>query len=122
MVQGYVIAESLRPGARLGGLKATLVDIERRAARNAAGDQPKTWTFIRFESSDAPERLAAALAEVLDDAPARWYTDFRSGDERFVVFPKRVFRYRLGDRAGRAEAQEYARSIGVPSRQVDWDE
>jgi len=122
MIQGPLIAESLRPGARLEGLGATLVSIERWAQKHAPGHPPETSTLIRFESSEPPERLAAALAEVLDDAPAQGDPDLRAGEERFVVFPKRVFRCRLDGLAGRAVAQEYARSLGVLPQQVAWGE
>jgi hypothetical protein len=42
--------------------------------------------------------------------------------ERFVVFPGRFFRYPRGDKAGRAQAQSYGRSFGVPEAQLDWPE
>jgi hypothetical protein len=37
-----------------------------------------------------------------------------------VVFAGKVFRYPRGNSAGRAEAQEYARSMGIPEAQLDW--
>jgi len=40
----------------------------------------------------------------------------------FVIFPGRIFRYLVGDQAGKKHAQDHARSIGVPGRQIDWDE
>jgi len=44
------------------------------------------------------------------------------GDDHMVVFAGRVFRYRNGDVAGRAEVADYARSVGVPEHQLDWPE
>ena len=44
------------------------------------------------------------------------------GDESFVIFAERIFRKRSGDAAGRAEAEEYGRSVGVPEARHDWDE
>ena len=40
----------------------------------------------------------------------------------FVVFGGRRFRYALGDEAAKAEAERYARSIGVPESQIDWEQ
>jgi hypothetical protein len=37
-----------------------------------------------------------------------------------VVFPGRVFRYRRGDEAARAQAQEHGRQLGIPEHQLDW--
>jgi hypothetical protein len=34
----------------------------------------------------------------------------------------KVFRYRRGDEAGRAEAIAYGRSVGTPEHQLDWQE
>ncbi len=40
--------------------------------------------------------------------------------ESIRVGADRFFRYPRGDRAGRAEAEAYARSLGVPDSQLDW--
>jgi hypothetical protein len=42
------------------------------------------------------------------------------GTESFIVFPGRGFRYRRGESSGRAEAEAYARSVGIPESQLDW--
>ena len=120
MIRAYLICESMRPGASLSDLHASLVRIERETVNSAAQNQPKIWTLVSFESSLDPEALSSKFADILDDDPSMWYTHFRAGEEMFVVFPRRVFRYRVGDPAERARAQDYARSIGVP--QIDWDE
>jgi hypothetical protein len=39
-----------------------------------------------------------------------------------VIYAGRVFRYPSGDKAARAEAEEYGRSVGFPGPQLDWDE
>ncbi len=120
MVTGVLIAESLRVGATLEGVPLTARKIWRIDPEDTMSGQPSAWTLIQFEAAeaDAPP-LAAALAAVLDDAPG-WYADFHSATEKFVVFPRRVFRYRRGDRAARAEAEAHARSLGIPDAQIDW--
>jgi len=112
----------MRPGTSLGDLDAHLLTVERDAVSNAAPNQPKVWTVVTFETSLEPARLAAKFSEILSDSPSVWYTHFRAGGELFVVFPHRVFRYRVGNEGQRKVAQEYARSIGVPQPQIDWDE
>jgi hypothetical protein len=72
----------------------------------------------RDEHADA---LAAALGDALSEKGG-WYCDFRSADETFVVFAGRSFRYRRGDAAARADAEEFGRSVGVPEAQLDWPE
>jgi hypothetical protein len=122
MSHGTLIAESIKPGRSLEGIPLTLTKITRDVATNASADQPSIWTGIDFETAVGPERLADALAAVLDDKPSVWYCNFIDGDDVFIVYPNRVFRYRRGDASGRRVAQDYGRTLGVPSSQLDWTE
>lgn len=116
---GALLGESLRPDAVLDGIPLTVTKIYRAALGNAAAGQPELWTVIEFEvPADRAPELAEALSRLL--LAGSWYCGFRSADEVFVVFSGRVFRYRSGDRAGRARAEEYGRSAGVPEAQLDW--
>ena len=120
MATGGLIAESIRNGAVLEGVPLTIT----RAARGDSGDvdagQPLTWTLLDFVVDDAQvELLARALEGVLEPVGG-WYCDFHTDVEKFVVFAGRTFRYPRGDRDGRAQAADYARSVGVPERQLDW--
>jgi hypothetical protein len=120
MLTGVLIAESLRVGATLEGVPLTARKLWRIATEDPMVEQPSAWTLIQFEAAETDaQRLAAALAAVLDDAPA-WYADFHSPAEKFVVFPGRVFRYPRGDRAARVKAEVHARSLGIPEAQLDW--
>lgn len=122
MASGYVLVESMRPGALLEGLPLTLTKIERYPVGDATADQPSVWTTVVFEFPDLEaERLANALAGVLD-SHGGWYSHFNVNGETFVIFADRIFRYPSGEKAGRAEAAEYGRSAGVPESQLDWDE
>jgi hypothetical protein len=119
MFEGVLIAESIRPGATLGGLRLEVRKITRHSPADTTAEQPATWTNIDFQADEAQgEVLAAALAEVLDERG--WYADFRSDAETFVVFPGKIFRYPRGDAAERDKAQAYGRMLGVPEGQLDW--
>ena len=77
---------------------------------------------IEFEfREEEAERVAGAFADVLDERGG-WYTNFTVGDETFVIYANRIFRYRTGDEAARAEAEAYGRTVGVPDSQLDWTE
>jgi hypothetical protein len=120
MIEGTLIAESIRVGTALSGVRLVTRKIHRTAAGDVSAGQPELWTFIEFEADEQEAGvLADALAKVLDHQHG-WYTDFRTPDETFVVFSGRVFRYPRGDSSGRAEAADYARSVGVPEAQLDW--
>ena len=119
MLNGVLIAESLRAGAVLGDLGVTVTAILRVRPGGTTDDQPDLWTLIDFSAGDGEvDRLASAFAEVLDEPG--WYVDFRTDAETFVIFAGRVFRYPRGDAAGRAAAQRHGRALGVPEAQLDW--
>lgn len=120
MLTGVLVCESLRAGASLTDHPLTLTKISRITVGDATADQPQLWTLVDFQAPDADaEALAAAFSDTLEHAGG-WYVEFHTPTESFVVFAGRVFRYRRGDPAGRAEAADHARSLGVPETQLDW--
>ncbi len=68
--------------------------------------------------ADNVEWAAEAIAGALRAGP--WYVDLCNQREVIVVFHGRIFRYDRADGAGRAEAVQYARLVGVPESQLDW--
>ena len=119
MLEGALIAESLRDGTTLDGIRLVVRKITRHTPGRTTADQPATWTIIDFEADEADaDGIAQALAGVLDQPG--WYADFRSDTETFVVFPGRVFRYHRGDAAARAATQTYGSQLGIPQPQLDW--
>jgi hypothetical protein len=119
MIEGTLIAESLRVGTNLESVKLTVRKISRYRARGTTPDQPDIWTTLDFEADESgADELAQAFADVLDQPG--WYVNFESLAESFVVFPGRIFRYPRADGAGRAEAQAYGRQLAIPEPQLDW--
>ena len=122
MATGTLIGESLRVGASLDGVTLTVSNVFRTEAGDEGAGQPRAWTFIEFDVADGEaERLALALSDALEPAQG-WYCDFRTEEETFVVFAGRLFRYPRGEAEGRANAEAYGQSVGVPKFQLDWPE
>ena len=120
MIEGCLIGESMRPGTQLDVPGLTIRRIARLESDSVATTQPSQWTLIDFAAVDvAADELADALAQCLLPEGG-WYADFVSAGEHYVVFGNRVFRYRIGDSDARAEAEAYARTVGVPEHQLDW--
>jgi hypothetical protein len=121
MIEGALIAESIRVGTSLENVTLTIRKISRLRPTDTTPEEPDVWTVLEFraDESDADE-LARTFASILDDQPVAWYVDFRSPAETFVVFPGRIFRYPRGDIAGRAEAENYGRKLAIPDSQLDW--
>jgi hypothetical protein len=119
MVEGTLIAESLRVGTNLENPKLTVRRISRLRLGNTTADQPEIWTLLDFEADEADaDELARTFAEALDQPG--WYVDFRSPTETFVVFPGRIFRYPREDDARPAEVRAYGRQLAIPETQLDW--
>jgi hypothetical protein len=119
---GALIAESISEDSPLDGVDLQVRKISRRDVGVVSAGQPLTWTFIEFEVDD---QVVADLSEALSrsiDPSGGWYCDFRTDEETFVVFAGRIFRYPRGDAEGRAEAEAYGQSVGVPEVQLDWPE
>jgi len=119
---GALIAESLVKDRPIEGFALSVRKIVRADVGDVTAGQPLTWTFIEFDVDDAAvDQLAASLSQALDPTIG-WYCDYRTPDETFVVFAGRVFRYPRGKVDGRAKAEAYGRSVGVPEAQLDWPE
>lgn len=119
MLEGTLIAESLRVGTTLADLNLIVREISRYRAGGTTPDQPEIWTTLAFEAEDSHAReLADVFAEVLDQPG--WYVNFQSAAESFVVFPGKIFRYPRGDAAGRAAARAHGRQLAIPEPQLDW--
>jgi len=119
---GALIAESISKNSPLEGVAIEVRKISRRDVGDVSAGQPLTWTFIEFEVDD---QVVADLSEALSrsiDPSGGWYCDFRTDQETFVVFAGRIFRYPRGEAEGRAEAEAYGQSVGVPEVQLDWPE
>jgi hypothetical protein len=119
MIEGTLIAESLRVGTNLENLILTVRKISRYRAQGITPDQPDIWTVLDFEADEAGARELAEVFATALDQPG-WYVDFHSPTDTFVVFPGRIFCYPRGDQAGRADAQAYGRHLAIPEPQLDW--
>jgi hypothetical protein len=121
MIKGTLIAESMRVGSSLTGVRLVVRQVSRYTVTEVPGYQPSIWTNIEFEADDsAAEALAKDFAAIMDEPG--WYVNYSSAGETFVVYHDQIFRYPRGDEAGRAEAQAYGRAHGVPENQLDWTE
>ncbi|MFF4503104.1 hypothetical protein [Streptomyces sp. NPDC001401] len=93
MISGYVIGESLRPGAVFQPQGLRLRKVSRLdVSASASAAQPGLWTLVEWEADgDDVGGLGQALADALEPANG-WYADFSAGDERVVVFAGKATR------------------------------
>jgi hypothetical protein len=120
MLNGVLLAESIRVDAELSVDGLIVTSIVRHDEPDEPPEMPSIWTLIEFRAEDdRADELAQKLADVLI-AEGGWFANFVVGDEHVVIFAGKVFRYRTGDTAGRAEATQYGLSVGCPADQLDW--
>ena len=124
MIKGTIILESLHEDASLTGFTFTVREIgrgrPRLSERQLEANFPDVWSAIEFElEGERAGELVEALSKALNPG---WYANFSTDTETFIVFPGRTFRYPRRDHDGRAEAQAYGRTLGIPDHQLDWTE
>jgi hypothetical protein len=120
MINGAIILESLREDASIGDMGLAIRELYRFRPTVTAPGLPAVWSVIEFEGPDScADQLAQAFTETLNDQQG-WYVEFRTAADTFIAFRHKYFRYPRGDEQGRANAQEYGRTVGVPESQLDW--
>jgi hypothetical protein len=116
-LRGVLIKESLDDGNVLNGVRVTKTTEFNQP--QPSPDQPSRWTLIWFEGSDSDaDSLADSLSHALK--PRGWYIDFSTSTHKYVVLPGKVFKYAVGDKHAEESAKAFARTVGVPDRQLDW--
>ena len=118
---GVLLGESLRVDAVLDAGMLHVTRFWRAAAGDTEAGQPSLWTFIEFEIRPGDADAFAASLEAALAASGGWYCSFGSHAEMRVVFAGRQFHYRRGDTRARREVEDYARRVGVPELQLDWE-
>jgi len=114
--KGLLLLESLKDGGVLDLVKVTKTEVW--DVGNAVDWQPERWTAVSFEGeSNRADKVAEAISRAMKPA---WYANFSTEAHVYVVFEDRIFKYVKEDAWGRAEAQAYAISAGIPESQVDW--
>ncbi len=121
MVEGVLIAESLRPGSKLAGVDLRVTSLDRLEITEPAAGQPSVWTLISFRSTADPDSLANLISRSLT-SPG-WYADFHDEQRKWVIFPGGVvFSFARGDEATRQAAITHGLGLGVPADQLDWQD
>ncbi len=115
---GMLLQESLEDLSVLDRLTITKVETwEPGELGRPAGP---TWTATFFEGDeDTADETAELISNAMKDL--YWYANIHLPVDEIVIFARKVFRYRRGDAEARKAPEDYARSVGVPEHQIDWE-
>ncbi len=84
----------------------------------AADFQPKTWTAIFIEGEE--EKISAITKKISKSILPKWYANVSNNTTEYLIFNKKIFSYKKGNKEKAKEAISYGKSIGIPEHQLDW--
>lgn len=87
------------------------------------GGKPKYWTVLFFTSdrTDFPE----LVSKVMISDPERggnWFVDFKSGNEKYIVFRDKVLKYQIGNSEEKTFVCAECRRMGISDKEMNWSE
>lgn len=87
------------------------------------GGQPKYWTVLYFTSSrkDLPEQISKVMISDPDNG-GNWFVDFKSGNEKYIVFRDKVLKYQIGNQEEKDYVCSECRKFGILDEQMNWPE
>lgn len=87
------------------------------------GGKPKYWTVLFFTSDrkDFPELMSKVMISDADRG-GNWFVDFKSGNEKYIVFRDKVLKYQIGNKAEKDYVCAECRSMGISDREMNWSE
>ena len=85
--------------------------------------KPKYWTVLFFTSDkiDFPEWVSKVMISDPDNG-GNWFVDFKSGNEKYIVFRDKILKYHIGNQAERDYVCDECRKMGILDEQMNWSE
>jgi hypothetical protein len=115
---GLLLQECLADRSILDRLTVTRVETWEVGEAGLPG--PPIWTATHFEGNVVEaEEIANAISAAM--MKSYWYANIHCPEDEIVIFADKVFRYPRGDAEARRAPEDYARAIGVPDHQIDWE-
>lgn len=87
------------------------------------GGEPKYWTMLFFTSSvrDFPDKISKVM--ITDQKKGgNWFVDFKSGNEKYIVFRNNVLMYHIGNEEEKELVCAECRRMGISDDEMNWQE
>jgi len=87
------------------------------------GGKPKYWTALFFTSDrrDFPEQISKVMLSN-PDTGENWFVDFKTANEKYVVFQNKILKYQIGNAAEKEHVCSECRKLGISDEQMNWPE
>ena len=117
MYEGILIKESIADDTVIDLIHVHKVELW------DAGGKPKYWTALFFtcDRKDFPEQISKVMVSNPDNG-GNWFVDFKSGNEKYVVFKDKILKYQIGNQAEKEFVCSECRKMGILDEQMNWPE
>lgn len=117
LYEGALIKESLEDERLLDYVRIHKVELWN------TGGTPKYWTAIFFTTdvSNFPE-LASKVMVADSKRGGNWFTDFKRGNIKYIVFKDKILKYEIGNIDEKNAVCEECRKLGITDREMNWQE
>ena len=117
MYEGILIKESIADDTVIDLIHVHKVELW------DAGGKPKYWTALFFtcDRKDFPEQISKVMVSNPDNG-GNWFVDFKSGNEKYIVFTNKILKYQIGNRAEKDSVCSECRKMGILDEQMNWPE
>ena len=117
MYEGILIKESITDDAVIDLIHVHKVELW------DAGGKPKYWTALFFtcDRKDFPEQISRVMVSNPDNG-GNWFVDFKSGNEKYIVFKDKILKYQIGNQAEKDSVCLECRKMGILDEQMNWPE
>lgn len=86
------------------------------------GGIPKYWTVLFFstDQKNFPEQVSKVMK--VDQENGNWFVDFKSGNEKYIVFREKILKYQIGNQIEKEYVCGECRKMGIEEEQMNWSE
>ena len=117
MYEGILIKESITDDTVIDLIHVHKVELW------DAGGKPKYWTALFFtcDRKDFPEQISRVMVSNPDNG-GNWFVDFKSGNEKYIVFKDNILKYQIGNQTEKDSVCSECRKMGILDEQMNWPE
>lgn len=117
LYEGVLIKESIADDSIIDCLNIHKIELWN------TGGKPKYWTVLFFTSDkkDFPEHISKVMLSE-PDSGENWFVDFKTGNEKYIVFKDRILKYQIGNQSEKEYVCNECRKLGIPDEQMNWSE